>query len=94
MASNKIGIFPAAGGIGGSTVKHILPRIPAENLVFIARYPEKLKSAISAGATLRKADYDVDESLQHAFDGVDTLFLISYASVEHTHRSEVSRSRL
>lgn len=89
MANHTVGVFPAAGGIGGSTVKHLLSRLRPSNLVFIARSPEKFKSLPFADAVLRRADYDDDESLQHAFDGVDTLFLISYASVEHEHRSEV-----
>jgi uncharacterized protein YbjT (DUF2867 family) len=85
----KIGIFPASGGIGGSTVKHILNRIPTKDLTFVARSPERLEEQRLAGATVRKADYDDTASLEHAFDGVDVLFLISYASVEHLHRTEV-----
>lgn len=90
MASHRIGVFPAAGGIGGSTVKHLLSRHPAKELIFIARHPAKLEFATAAGAVVRKADYDNDELLEHAFDGLDTLFLISYASVEVEHRAEVS----
>lgn len=90
MARHTIGIFPAAGGIGGGTIKHLLTRVPPADLVLIARHPSKLDSASAAGATVRQADYDDDKSLEHAFDGIDTLFLISYASVEHDHRSEVS----
>lgn len=90
MASHRIGVFPASGGIGGSTVKHLLPRLPAPNLVFIARNPARLDFASTAGATIRQADYDDDKSLEHAFDGIETLFLISYASVEVEHRAEVS----
>ena len=92
-----IGIFPAAGGIGGSTVKHLLQklRLPTgdrhEQLVLIARHPETqlLVEAAKAGATIRRADYDDDRSLERAFGGIDALFLISYASVEHGYRTEV-----
>lgn len=90
MSGHKVGVFPASGGIGGSTVKHLLPRLPAQDLVFIARNPAKLESAKSAGADVRQADYDDDNSLQNAFQGIDTLFLISYASVGYEHRVEVS----
>lgn len=89
MSFDRVAVFPASGGIGGSTVKHLLPRLPSGNLTFIARHPEKLGAASSAGAEIRRADYDDDDTLLHAFDRVDTLFLISYASVEHEHRSEV-----
>jgi hypothetical protein len=89
MSRQTVGVFPASGGIGGGTVKHISTRLPAKNLTFIACSPEKLEEQRLSGATIRKADYDDTASLEHAFDGVDTLFLISYASVEHQHRSEV-----
>ncbi|TEY74365.1 hypothetical protein BOTCAL_0073g00030 [Botryotinia calthae] len=88
MSGHKVGVFPASGGIGGSTVKHLLPRLPAQDLVFIARNPAKLESAKSAGADVRQADYDDDNSLQNVFQGIDTLFLISYASVGYEHRVE------
>lgn len=89
MSQHKVGIFPASGGIGGGTVQHILSRLPPKDLVFIARSPEKLNDEKAAGAIIRKADYDDDAALEHAFDGIETLFLISYASVEHHHRTEV-----
>ncbi|KAJ6070535.1 hypothetical protein N7467_011854 [Penicillium canescens] len=91
MSFKKVAVFPASGGIGGSTVKHLLPRLPSKDLTFIARRPESLSDALSSGSTVRRADYDDDNSLSNAFDGVDTLFLISYASVEHEHRSERHR---
>lgn len=90
MNNPTIGVFPAAGGIGGSTVKHLLPRLPSKSLVFIARSPEKLREFPVGQAALRRADYDDNESLRHAFDGLNILFLISYASVEHEYRTEVS----
>lgn len=86
----RVGIFPASGGIGGSTVKHILPRLPAHDLVFIARNPSRLEAAADDGVTVRTGDYDNDEHLKTAFEGIDVLFLISYASVEDEHRAEVS----
>ncbi|KAJ5099090.1 hypothetical protein N7532_006091 [Penicillium argentinense] len=91
MGKHTIAVFPATGGIGGSTVKHLLPRFLSKDLVFIARHPEKLNYFVPKAVTLRRADYDDDDSLRHAFDGLDTLFLISYASVEHEHRSERHR---
>ncbi|KAI8179077.1 Quinone oxidoreductase 2 [Colletotrichum sp. SAR 10_75] len=84
----KIGIFPASGGIGGGTVKHILNRLSPKDLVFIARHPEKLASEAALGAEVRRANYDDDATVRVAFRGIKTLFLISYASVEHEHRVE------
>ncbi|KAF5506048.1 Quinone oxidoreductase 2 [Colletotrichum siamense] len=85
---HKIGIFPASRGIGGGTVKHILNRLSPKDLVFIARHPEKLASEAALGAEVRRANYDDDATVQVAFRGIKTLFLISYASVEHEHRVE------
>ncbi|KAF9871886.1 NmrA-like family protein [Colletotrichum karsti] len=84
----KVGIFPAAGGIGGGTVKHILKRLSPEDLILIARHPEKLAAAKDLGAEVRQADFDDDTAIQTSFRGIDILFLISYASVEHEYRTE------
>lgn len=89
MSNHTVVVFPASGGIGGSTVKHLLPRISPQDLVFIARHPEKLEFVSTAGVTVCGADYDNDSDLERAFDGVHTLILISYASVEHEHRAKV-----
>lgn len=89
--TKKIGVFPASGGLGGSIVKHILELVPASNLVFIARHPDKLAEVSAAGATVRKADYDDPSSLHRAFDGVGVLMLISYASFEYEYREKVHK---
>lgn len=89
MAS-KIGVFPASGGLGSSVVNHLLSLIPASHLTLIARSPEKQSVAKEAGATLRKADYDDPATLTNAFENIDTLMLISYASFEIEHRINVS----
>lgn len=86
---SKIGVFPAAGGLGSSVVNHLLKLVPASQLILIARKPEGLAHAANAGATVRHADYDDPSTLDHAFDGVDVLMLISYASFEIEHRLTV-----
>jgi hypothetical protein len=43
----QVGIFPASGGIGGGTVKHILDRLPIKDLTFVARSPERLEDSKS-----------------------------------------------
>jgi uncharacterized protein YbjT (DUF2867 family) len=88
--TEQVGVFPSSGGIGGSTVKYLLRQLPPQHLTFIARNPAKLNDAKSRGATVRVADYDKNETLEQAFEGIDILFLISYASAEHEHRTEVS----
>lgn len=86
---SRIGVFPAAGGLGGSIIKHLLNLVPASQLTLVARKPDTLSYAADAGATVRYADYDQPESLNKAFDGVDVLMLISYASFEIEHRAQV-----
>lgn len=86
---NKFGIFPASGGLGGSTLKHLLGLVPANEVVLIARSPEKLSKEKAAGAIIRKADYDNTQTLDHAFDGISSLNLISYASIQHEYRFKV-----
>ncbi|KAJ5667792.1 uncharacterized protein N7477_006362 [Penicillium maclennaniae] len=88
---SKIGVFPAAGGLGGSIAHHLSKLVPASQLILIARKPETLTEYENSGATIRKADYDSPETLKDAFEGVDTLMLISYASFEIEHRIKVHR---
>lgn len=86
------GIFPASGGLGGSTLQHLFPLLhPAEHsqVVLIARNPDKLAAQKELGAVTRRADYDEPETLLPAFEGIETLCLISYASNQKTHRIKV-----
>lgn len=90
MENKKIAIFPASGKLGGSLVKHALGLIPAHHLVLISRYPTKIpESYRDAGATVRAADYDSPKTLENAFSQVKTLFLISYPTFQHEHRTKV-----
>ncbi|KAL4966493.1 uncharacterized protein BDV14DRAFT_171181 [Aspergillus stella-maris] len=91
---SRIGVFPATGGLGSSIVKHLLKLVPASQLILIARKPESLSYAADAGATIRKADYDDPATLDTAFDGVDVLMLISYASFEIEHRIQAHKKAI
>jgi len=87
----RVGIFPAAGGLGGSTYKHLLKLIPANQVVLISRNPDKVpREYLEAGAVLRQASYESSpEELEKVFSGVETLFLISYPSHVHEYRVKV-----
>ncbi|KAJ6187995.1 hypothetical protein N7519_002903 [Penicillium mononematosum] len=87
----KIGVFPASGALGSSIVNHLAKLVPVSDLVLVARYPEKLHDLQQAGAKVRKADYDELSTLDTAFEGVDVLMLISYASFEIDHRIKAHR---
>ncbi|EAL84494.1 hypothetical protein KXX54_005925 [Aspergillus fumigatus] len=92
--SQKIGIFPASGGLGTSIINHLVKLVPASQLILIARNPEKLASFSRDGATIRRADYDDRASLERVFDGVGVLMLISYASFEIQHRVEAHKAAI
>lgn len=87
--AHKLGIFPASGGLGGSTLSHLLDLVPGNEVVLVARSPQKLHKEEAAGAVVRKADYDNAQTLDHAFDGISSLNLISYASIQNEHRFTV-----
>lgn len=88
----EIGIFPASGGLGGSTYRHLLKLVPNERVTLICRYPEKVEAEYKqAGVTVRKATYEsTPQELELAFSGLEVLFLISYPSHVHEYRTKVS----
>jgi uncharacterized protein YbjT (DUF2867 family) len=92
--SAKIGLFPASGALGTSILNHLSKLLPASQLILIARHPERLDDFKKEGATVRRADYDDPSTLQTAFEGVDILMLISYASIEIEHRAKVTQKTL
>ena len=86
----KVAVFPASGRIGSSIYANLFKILPPIELVLISRHPEKTPDhLLKAGVEARKADFDDADSLEHAFDGVSCLILISYPSIETDHRSEV-----
>lgn len=90
--TREIGIFPASGGLGGSTYRHLLKLVPNDQVTLICRHPEKVEAEYKqTGVTVRSATYEsTPQELELAFSGVDVLFLISYPSHVHDYRVEVS----
>lgn len=88
----EIGIFPAAGGLGGSTYRHLLGLVPNDHVTLICRYPEKIETKYrEAGVVVRRATYEsTPQELELAFSGLDVLFLVSYPSHVHEYRVKVS----
>ncbi|KAJ4466056.1 hypothetical protein J3R30DRAFT_1350332 [Lentinula aciculospora] len=92
MENKKVAIFPASGKLGGSLMKYILKLIPAHDVVLIARYLSKIPVSYTvAGAIARYADYDDPKSLEDVFSQVNSLFLISYPTFQHEHRTKAHR---
>ncbi|WRS30085.1 SDR family oxidoreductase [Actinomycetaceae bacterium MB13-C1-2] len=67
----------AAGQLGSLVATALLERTGAENLVALARNPEKASDLAAKGIEVREFDYDRPETLVPALDGVDRLLLIS-----------------
>lgn len=95
MADTRIGVFPASGGLGGSTLKHLTNAVNPSRIVAIVRKPQNVpRHIVDANVTVRGADYDEASTLDHVFDDISTLNLISYPSIDHEHRFKVEHSPL
>jgi len=67
----------ATGALNGATVDHLLERMPAADLVVVARDVAKARRFADAGVAVRYGDYADPASLPAAFDGADQLLLVS-----------------
>ncbi|SOE19704.1 NAD(P)H dehydrogenase (quinone) [Spirosomataceae bacterium TFI 002] len=70
----KIAVTSANGKLGTSIVNHLIKLVGKENVIGIARTPEKAKHL---GIEIRKGDYNNREDLETALQGIDTVMLLS-----------------
>ncbi|KAI6361103.1 hypothetical protein MCOR25_006568 [Pyricularia grisea] len=86
-----VGIFPASGGLGGSTIAHLRKIFPGDHLILISRHPENQPAEYSQGGVrLRQAFYESSpQELEKSFKDVEVLFLISYPSHVRDYRVQV-----
>ena len=70
----KIAVTAANGQLGRAIVQELKAEIGAENVIGIARTPQK---ATSLGIEIRKGDYDVLDDFIAAFEGIDRVLLVS-----------------
>ncbi|KAK3380445.1 hypothetical protein B0T24DRAFT_615422 [Lasiosphaeria ovina] len=91
MAMKTVGIFPASGGLGRSTYRHLLEIVPKQKVVLISRHPDKVSQAyVDAGVQARQASYESSPAdLEVVFAGIEALFLISYPSHVRDYRIKV-----
>lgn len=73
-----IAITGATGQLGRLVIDKLKGKLPADQIVALARSPEK---AADLGVAARIFDYDGPETLSAALAGVDTLLLISSSEV-------------
>ena len=76
-----IGITGASGQLGQRVIETLLKKVPASQIIAIARTPDKIQHLAAKGVEVRQADYDQPETLASAFAGVDTLLLISASEI-------------
>lgn len=87
----------ASGHFGRRVIQTLLARgVPAEEIVAIARTPEKVADLSARGVDVRQADYAVPPSLGPALAGVRRLLLVSGNEVgnrvaEHTAVIEAAK---
>ena len=74
----KIAITGATGQLGRLVITSLRGKLPASDIVALARTPAK---AADLGVTVRAADYARPETLEPALAGIDTLLLISSSEV-------------
>lgn len=92
----RILVTGATGNIGRLTLQHLLKRRPAGDLVGLARDPYKASDLAAAGIEIRKGDYLDRDGLAEAFDGIDTLMLVSataFTDRDTQHRNAVAAAR-
>ncbi|GAA0271712.1 SDR family oxidoreductase [Alteraurantiacibacter aestuarii] len=91
----KIIVTGASGQFGNAAAKQLLEIVPAEDLVFLSRTPEKLAEFAETGAHIRCADFDDPASLPAAMEGGERMLLISTARVgtrvgQHTNAARAA----
>lgn len=70
----KIAVTSASGKLGSTIAKQLIKAIGKENVIGIARTPEKAKQL---GIEIRKGDYNNRKEFDEALVGIDTVILLS-----------------
>ncbi len=74
---SRILVTGATGQLGSRTLRDLLGRRPAGDLVGLARDPDRAQELASLGIEIRAGDYSDYESLLQAFQGIEKLLLVS-----------------
>ncbi|MRI01602.1 NAD(P)H-binding protein [Kriegella sp. EG-1] len=70
----KIAVTSASGKLGASIVSHLIKEIGKENVIGIARTPER---AEHLGIEIRRGDYNNVQDFDLALNGIDAVLLVS-----------------
>lgn len=88
-----IAVTGATGQLGRLVIDKLKARVPATEIVALARDPAK---AADLGVAVRQADYERPEMIRAALQGVDTLLLVSSSEVGRRaahHRNVIEAAR-
>ena len=95
----KINVLGATGGLGSRVVDALLEGgLRAENLIASSRRRERAQRFRELGIEIRRADYNVPETLSSALEGTDVLMLIPSATdvepriIQHFNVLEAARA--
>ncbi|AWV97494.1 SDR family oxidoreductase [Arcticibacterium luteifluviistationis] len=70
----KVAVTSASGQLGAAIVKQLIAEIGKDNVIGIARTPEKAKHL---GVEIREGDYNNREQFDKALEGIDAVLLVS-----------------
>ncbi|MEO3937155.1 NmrA family NAD(P)-binding protein [Dermatophilaceae bacterium Soc4.6] len=76
-----IAVTAATGQLGRLVVDELLTRVPATEVVAVARDATKAADLADLGVTVRLADYDDGAAMEAALAGVDRLLLVSGSAI-------------
>ncbi len=76
--ANRILVTGASGHLGGGVIDHLLRRgVAASDIIAGSRSIDKLGALAAKGVETRKVDFDDEAGLASAFDGADTVLIVS-----------------
>ncbi len=70
----KIAVTAASGRLGGAIIQYLVDDVGPENIVGLARTPEK---AQHLGVEIRKGDYNRQEDFEQGLKDVETVLIVS-----------------
>ncbi|KEI69409.1 SDR family oxidoreductase [Endozoicomonas elysicola] len=91
-----IAVTGANGQLGSLVISSLLSKTDAGNIVALVREPENALNLKTSGVHVRKADYNIPETLIPALSGVEKLLLISGNDLGHRvaqHKAVVTAAK-
>lgn len=76
-SANRIVVTGATGGLGRAIALNLISRIPADQVGVSVRDVDKAADLTALGVQVRRGDFSDPRSLQHAFEGVTQLLMVS-----------------